>query len=229
MNNLDKWQAILPKQTWSDLQTLLEKTNAIRQNTAVYPATKHVLRALELTNPYDINVIIVGQDPYHGPGQANGLAFAVNKGTTPPPSLRNIDAELFAEYGEHLHSTTLEGWASQGVLLLNTSLTVEAGKPASHSAIGWQNVTEMILEACVWANPNSVILAWGRHAQDIAEKAIKPRKIPPFVIKTTHPSPFSANRPAGNTPAFIGSRCFKKTNEVLRLKGKTPIDWFKKG
>lgn len=229
MSNLDKWQTILPEQTWSDLQNLLKKTDAIRRKATVYPASDHVLRALELTNPYDIKIIIVGQDPYHGPGQANGLAFAVNKGTTPPPSLRNIDAELFAEYGEHLHSTTLEGWASQGVLLLNTSLTVEAGMPASHSAIGWQNVTEMILETCAWANPNSVILAWGRHAQKIAEKAITPHKVPPVVIKTTHPSPFSANRSAGSTPAFIGSGCFRKTNNILQSKGQTPIDWFKKG
>lgn len=229
MSNLDKWQTILPEKTWLDLQNLLKKTDSARESTTIYPAASHVLRALELTDPYNINVVIVGQDPYHGPGQANGLAFAVNTGTTPPPSLRNIDAELFAEYGEHLHSTTLEDWACQGVLLLNTSLTVEAGKPASHSSIGWQNVTEMILEACAWANPNSVILAWGRHAQTITEKAIQPHKFPPAVIKTTHPSPFSANSPAGNTPAFIGSGCFKKTNDILQSKGKAPIDWFKKG
>lgn len=229
MNNLDKWQAILPEKTWLDLQALLDKTNNLRNNATIFPIESRVLRALELVYPYDVKVIIVGQDPYHSYGQANGLAFAVNEGVTPPPSLRNIDAELFAEYGEYLHSTTLENWASQGVLLLNTSLTVEAGKPASHSAIGWQEVTEMIIEACAWANPTSVILAWGRHAQTIADEAIKEHTFPPFVIKTTHPSPFSANRPAGNTPAFIGSRCFKKTNEVLRLKGETPIDWFKKG
>lgn len=227
MDNLTKWETLLPDDTWKSLINLINKTNNMRKEQTIFPPKDEVLRALKLTDPYNIKAIIIGQDPYHGDGQANRLAFAVNSNITPPPSLKNIDTELFREYGKHLSSKTLTNWAEkQGVLLLNTSLTVEKGKPASHTDLGWQEITSMIVEATSWANPNAVILAWGRHAQEIAENAAKNLKTSPTIIKTTHPSPFSANTPAGNTPAFIGSNCFKKANEILTQNNISEINWF---
>ncbi|MDR2154526.1 MAG: uracil-DNA glycosylase [Burkholderiaceae bacterium] len=188
----------------------------------IYPPQP--LRALQLTAPETVRVVILGQDPYHGPGQANGLAFAVGPGVRPPPSLRNIFKELEREYGNPPRSDgLLDSWAAQGVLLLNTSLTVEATLPASHARIGWQALTNRLFtQLSAGARPLAFML-WGAHAQ-----AMQPAAAPNHHLWLTanHPSPLSARRPP--TP-FIGCGHFRACNDFLIRTGGPPIDWLQSG
>jgi len=188
----------------------------------VYP--HDVFHALHLTPPESVKVVILGQDPYHGTGvvggqevpQAHGLAFSVPAGVKVPPSLRNIFKEIAAEFGmAPPDSGNLEGWARQGVLLLNTVLTVEQGQAASHARRGWEGVTDCLIHALATSRPNLVFLLWGSHAQ--AKKPLLGDGH--CVLEAPHPSPLSAHR------GFLGCGHFRAANAWLEQHGATPVDW----
>lgn len=184
----------------------------------IYPAAP--LRALELTWLTDVRVVILGQDPYHGPGQAEGLAFSVPLGTKAPPSLRNIFKELVHEFGGVVPASgSLQTWARQGVLLLNTVLTVEQGAPASHARRGWEVLTASILNACSTDPAPKVFLLWGAHAQAKMPLLDAQRHL---VLVANHPSPLSALRPP---VPFIGCGHFQAANTWLQKKNQKTIDW----
>jgi uracil-DNA glycosylase len=185
-----------------------------RKNGNVYPEGEHVMRALD--TPIDkVKVVILGQDPYHGKGQANGLAFATNSGLPRPPSLRNIMKELQVDIGEEVHpqATSLLGWAKQGVLLLNTSLTVEEGRPGSHSS-HWEFFTDAVIRAVAAQPAPKAFMLWGAHA-----KAKRPLiGYNHLILESGHPSPLSVLK-------FYGCRHFTQANQFLRSNGVTPIEW----
>ncbi|WP_335583024.1 uracil-DNA glycosylase [Comamonas serinivorans] len=174
-------------------------------------------RALRLTPRHAVRVVILGQDPYHGDGQANGLAFSVQSGVTPPPSLRNIFKEVGVWRTDRKPVGELEGWAAQGVLLLNTVLTVELGQPAAHAGWGWEVLTDRLIDRL--AALDVVFLLWGSHAQ---AKRGRIEGDAERVLCCNHPSPLSATR--GATP-FLGSRVFEQANAWLSAHGQTPVNW----
>ena len=233
----------------------------------VYPAPENIFAAFRACPASAVRVVILGQDPYHGPGQAMGLSFSVPKGEKLPPSLRNIYKEMASDLGCSIPvSGDLSAWAQQGVLLLNTTLTVREHEANSHSKLGWQVVTTAIVEACMRLPQPVVFLAWGRPAIKVIESA-KSRAVKgalegdacagaadagaddrassgtapavadssgslaggalscKFILKSTHPSPLSASRAAGDLPAFLGSRPFSRANDLLKECGVEPIDW----
>jgi uracil-DNA glycosylase len=182
-----------------------------------YPPTKDIFKAFELT-PFDqIKVVIIGQDPYHGEHQANGLAFSVNKDVKLPPSLRNIFKELKDDIGIDIPKQgDLSNWAKQGVLLLNSILTVEPHKPASHRKIGWEEYTDEIIREINDKKENIVFILWGNYAQ---EKCTYIDRDKHLIIKSPHPSPFSARK------GFFGSKPFSRCNRYLEKKGIKKINW----
>jgi uracil-DNA glycosylase len=184
---------------------------------AIYPPGSHIFNALNST-PFDqVKVVILGQDPYHGPNQAHGLCFSVQNGVALPPSLRNIYKELASDLGITPPSHgCLQSWAEQGVLLLNATLTVERGKAGSHQGRGWEQFTDAIIAALNEEREHLVFLLWGNYAQRKGEFIDRQRHL---VLEAPHPSPFSANR------GFFGCRHFSKANEYLRAHGKQPVDW----
>lgn len=187
------------------------------QSHTVYPDMFHIFQALHWTAYEDVKVVILGQDPYHGPGQAHGLSFSVQPGVKRPPSLQNIFKELRSDLGcEIPNHGCLEHWAKQGVLLLNAVLTVREGQPNSHRGLGWEKLTDRIIAALGKRERPIVFLLWGRHAQQKASLIDPDRHM---VIASAHPSPLSAH--AG----FFGSRPFSRTNAFLRSTGQTEIDW----
>lgn len=190
-----------------------EYTHAI-----VYPAPKHIFRAFELTPFERVEVVILGQDPYHGPRQANGLCFAVSEGVALPPSLQNIFKELESDLGTPLHHRdgSLENWAKQGVLLLNATLTVQAHNAGSHQGKGWEEFTDAVIQKLSGEKEHLVFILWGNYAK---AKGAHINREKHFVIQSPHPSPFSAYN------GFFGSKPFSKTNEYLLEHGKKPIDW----
>lgn len=181
----------------------------------VFPEVDKWFRAL-IETPYDsVRVVIIGQDPYHGPGQANGLAFAVNNNVIIPPSLRNIFKEVENNTGFKPKDRTLVSWARQGVLLLNTTLTVDKALPGSHRHKGWESFTDCVIEA-LKSKSNIVYMLWGEHAKEKAGKICYRN----LVLKSAHPSPFSAHK------GFFGREHFNKANIFLKEeKGEKPIDW----
>lgn len=183
----------------------------------IYPPGPQIFNAFEYT-PFDrVKVVIIGQDPYHGPGQAHGLAFSVNGVQTLPPSLRNIFKELKSDLGLTIpQHGDLTKWAKQGVLLLNATLTVEAGQPGSHQNKGWEQFTDMVIRKISNEKSGVVFLLWGRFAQ-AKEQLIDASRH--HILKAAHPSPFSADR------GFFGCRHFSKTNELLTNMKLDPIDW----
>lgn len=187
------------------------------QSQAIYPDMYDIFNALHLTPYREAKVVILGQDPYHGPGQAHGLSFSVKPGVATPPSLQNIYKELQSDLGctipQHGY---LVNWAKQGVLLLNTVLTVRGGNPNSHKGKGWEIFTDRVIAALNDRETPLVFILWGRHAQ---EKASFIDTNKHFIIASPHPSPFSANR------GFFGSRPFSRTNQFLRSQGMQEIDW----
>jgi uracil-DNA glycosylase len=189
----------------------------MKQGKTIYPPGKLIFNAFDKTPFSAVKCVILGQDPYHGPGQAHGLCFSVNDGVPSPPSLVNIFKELHADLGVPIPSSgNLEKWAEHGVLLLNAILTVEARQPASHSKIGWETFTDAVIQKISALKEDVVFLLWGRFAQN-KQSLIDPQKH--CILKAAHPSPFSAAQ------GFFGCRHFSKANEYLRSKGLPPIDW----
>lgn len=187
---------------------------------SVYPPRGCRLRALELTPPERVRAVILGQDPYHGPGQAHGLCFSVPPGIRPPPSLANIFKEMQSDLGLPAPGHgNLESWARQGVLLLNNALTVQAGLAGSHQGRGWEAITDAVVAAVAGRTEPSVFILWGSHAQKKAERIPALRNGPHLLIRSVHPSPLSAHR------GFFGSRPFSRTNAFLEAHGRGAIDW----
>ncbi|MBA5728720.1 uracil-DNA glycosylase [Aerococcaceae bacterium INB8] len=183
----------------------------------VYPPKEDIWTAFEWTPYTDVKVVIIGQDPYHGPNQAHGLSFSVKESVKIPPSLRNIFKELENDLNyPPVNHGYLKKWAKQGVLMLNTVLTVRAHTPNSHKNKGWEEVTNHAIEALNDLDHAVVFLLWGRHAQQ-KKDLINTNKH--FVIESSHPSPFSARH------SFFGSKPFSKVNALLEADGQTPIDW----
>ncbi len=185
---------------------------------SVYPPPKAMFRAFELTPFEKVKVVILGQDPYHGPGQANGLSFAVNEGVRNPPSLQNIFKELESDLGEPLETASgdLSRWAEQGVLLLNATLTVRVGAAGSHQNKGWEQFTDAVIRTLSDKREHLVFILWGNYAR---QKGAHIDRAKHLVIESPHPSPFSAYN------GFFGSKPFSKANAYLEMHGKTPIDW----
>lgn len=215
---VNSWQPLFDiEQQKPYFQNLMQFLNNC-QSQLIYPPYNERYSAYELTPLDQVKVVILGQDPYHGPNQANGLAFSVHQGIAIPPSLRNIYKELADDiegFTIPAHGS-LEEWAKQGVFLLNTSLSVEAAKAGSHAKIGWQHLTDATIQAINEHCEHVVFILWGSHAQ---------KKIPLIdeskhcIITSAHPSPLSAYR------GFFGSKPFSKTNQYLLAHGKAEIDW----
>ena len=183
----------------------------------VFPPGKEIFRAFDCADFDKVKVVIIGQDPYHGPGQANGLCFSVRDGVPMPPSLKNIFKEIQNDLGKPIpKSGDLERWANQGVLLLNATLTVRASSPGSHQKKGWEQFTDAVIKEISDKKSNVVFLLWGAYAQKKGEIIDRTRHL---VLMSAHPSPFSADR------GFFGNKHFSKTNEYLKSKGLTEIDW----
>lgn len=199
---------------------LLEKVEEEYDNHICFPPKRFIFSALELCSPNDVKVVIIGQDPYHGDGEAHGLCFSVNEGVAVPPSLRNIFREISTDLDAVFYpaSGNLEHWARQGVLLLNATLTVRKDNPNSHKHIGWQKFTDVIIEKISSEKEHIVFLLWGSFAQ---KKGAKINKDKHFVLQAGHPSPLSANQ-----GKWFGNRHFSKTNSYLTSIGKRPIMWF---
>ncbi len=201
-------------QYFQEMEETLKKAYA---EEAVYPPKKELFTALNLTPFSKVKVVIIGQDPYHGPGQAHGLSFSVKPGVRIPPSLVNIYKELESDMGVKKPSNgNLEKWARQGVLLINNQLSVLEGKPMSHKDIGWNEFTDKIIEVLNEKREHLVFILWGSPAQKKA-KAVNVKKH--HVVKSVHPSPLSAHR------GFLGSKPFSQTNNYLESKSIKPIDW----
>ena len=196
------------------------KTKFERRKHDIFPSQNQIFRALSLTSPDNIRAVIIGQDPYHTPGAANGLAFSINEGLPLQPSLQNIFKELHSDIGcEIPHNGDLTRWAQQGVLLLNRTLTVEAHKPNSHADWGWQLFTKHIFDLCTDLPQPVVFILWGKYAQQLAEGVDWNSKRNKMLIQSAHPSPFSAYK------GFFGSRPFSRTNKYLSSNNSREIDW----
>jgi uracil-DNA glycosylase len=187
------------------------------QGKIIYPPGKFIFNAFNTTPVDKVKVVILGQDPYHGPNQAHGLCFSVQDGVPPPPSLVNIFKELYEDMGCTISkSGNLTAWAMQGVFLLNASLTVRAGEPMSHAKIGWAQFTDTVIRKISEHQPHAVFILWGKFAQ---EKRVLIDETKHLVLKSAHPSPLSA------FAGFFGSKPFSKTNTYLVKNGLAPIDW----
>lgn len=235
-----KWSEILPQDALCLATELEAHAQEERDNgKKLYPPQEQIFRALQLTRPEDVRVCLVGQDPYHTPGQANGLAFSIAPGNPLQPSLVNIFKELEEDIGiGRPESGDLTKWAENGVLLLNTSLTVYEHQANSCARWGWDRFTKSVLQAATKLPQPIVFLLWGSNAQDLLKDLIscaaiyedgkhivRENLIKKAYILSSHPSPFSASRPCRGTPAFRGSKPFSTTNRLLTDMGGTPIDW----
>ena len=212
------WNEILAeemqKDYYQELQAFVQKRRA---EVRVFPEEKNVFTALELTPFESVKVVILGQDPYHGFGQAHGLSFSVQKGTPLPPSLKNIFKELQEDIGGELPTEgDLSHWAKQGVLLLNTVLTVEEGNANSHKGMGWEKLTNRLIESLNELKHPVIFILWGKPAQDKEKLITNPNHV---ILKAPHPSPLSAYR------GFFGSKPFSRVNDILIQQGQTPIRW----
>jgi len=214
-------------QSWkTQLQNEFEKpyfTNLVNfvkseyKSHTVFPPGNEIFNAFDHCSFEDVKVVVIGQDPYHGPGQANGLCFSVRDGVRKPPSLVNIFKEITSDIGNEIpESGNLERWAQQGVLLLNATLTVRANTPGSHQKKGWEDFTDAVIKVLSNKKENLVFLLWGAYAQN---KGAIINEENHLVLKSAHPSPFAAHR------GFFGNKHFSKTNTYLKEKGRTPIEW----
>lgn len=215
----ESWKQVLRQEFTKDY--FLEIVARLRieraSGTIIYPPGQLIFNAFN-TTPFDkVKVVLIGQDPYHGDGQAHGLSFSVQDGITPPPSLVNIFKELQSDIGVPIsRSGNLTKWAEQGVLLLNASLTVKRNEPNSHAKIGWAEFTNSVIEKLSAQREHLVFLLWGKFAQ---EKQVLIDETKHLVLKAAHPSPYSANT------GFFGCKHFSKTNEYLAANGIDPINW----
>lgn len=215
----DSWRNHLESEFQSDymkqLKSFLQKEYEIGKK--IYPDAQKYFNALDLVDLKNVKVVILGQDPYHGPGQAHGLSFSVPEGVRFPPSLLNIFKELKNDLGKEMPTSgNLERWAKQGVLLLNAVLTVEESKAAAHQGKGWEKFTDKIIEVVNNECDHVVFILWGAYAQK--KGSIVDRK-KHLVLESVHPSPLSSHR------GFFGSKPFSKTNHWLQSQGLAPIDW----
>jgi uracil-DNA glycosylase len=212
------WKAVLQpefdKPYFAELTTIVR--NEMTAGKTIYPPAKLIFNAFEKTPFNQVKVVILGQDPYHGRGQAHGLCFSVQKGVTPPPSLVNIFKEIESDLAiaPPTHGC-LEQWAEQGVFLLNAALTVRAGEPMSHSKIGWESFTDAVIRTLSEQKTGLVFLLWGNFARN-KRTLIDASKH--FILEAAHPSPLSRG-------AFFGNKHFSQTNELLLQQGLTPINW----
>ncbi len=191
--------------------------DAYMKKESIYPPPQFIFNAFALCPFNTVKVVILGQDPYHGIGQAHGLSFSVPEGVRTPPSLKNIYKELHEDVGVPIRTDgNLEHWATQGILLLNATLTVEAGKPGSHQGQGWEQFTDAVIKKLSDEKEHVVFILWGRYAQDKGTHIDTAKHL---VIKSAHPSPFSAYN------GFFGSKPFSKTNEYLIAHDHSPITW----
>lgn len=215
----DSWKQALSeefqKPYFSDLKQFL--VAQIEEKKTIFPPPQRIFAAFKHT-PFDqVKVVILGQDPYHGPGQANGLCFSVADGVKQPPSLQNIFKELRDDVGIPIPKNgNLEKWADQGVLLLNAILTVQARQAASHQGKGWEAFTDAVIQKLSAEREGIVFLLWGKYAQEKGNVIDTSKH---FVLQAPHPSPFSAHS------GFFGCKHFSKTNDILKAQGKEPIDW----
>jgi uracil-DNA glycosylase len=212
------WKEALANEFDKDyFKKLSESVKEAYLSKAVFPPPKLVFNAFTLT-PFDkVKVVILGQDPYHGKGQAHGLSFSVPEGITPPPSLQNIYKEIQNDLGIPIPTSgNLERWAKQGVLLLNATLTVEQSKAGSHQGLGWESFTDAVIKTISEQKEHVVFLLWGRYAQEKGSHIDTEKHL---VLKAPHPSPFSAYN------GFFGSRHFSKANDYLTAHGIDPILW----
>ena len=219
IKSLESWKKVAAEYGLKEILKPIRKkiSEVSSKNKTIHPSSKDIFRAFELTPFENVRIIILGQDPYHGPNQANGLAFSVNSEVRFPPSLLNI----FKEYSTDLKlpipkDGNLSAWAERGVLLLNSILTVESGSPGSHKDFGWEEFTNQIIKALSDKKTNLVFILWGSYAQS---KKILIDSSKHFIIATSHPSPLSAHR------GFFGSKPFSKANDFLRKNKKEEIDW----
>ncbi len=212
------WASIIERELNQDYGVKLrEFVEVAYESSTVYPPKAQIFAAFETTPFEDVRVVILGQDPYHGPNQANGLSFSVNEGIKFPPSLRNIFTELKDDVGIEIPTSgDLSDWAKQGVLLLNATLTVEAGKAGSHQKKGWEIFTDAVIRELAEKREHIVFILWGSYAQKKGKSIDRTKHL---VIETAHPSPLSVYR------GFWGSRPFSKTNEYLQSKQISPINW----
>jgi uracil-DNA glycosylase len=199
---------------WAELQAFVAQE---RRDHPVYPPADEVFAALHLTAHADVKVMILGQDPYHGPGQAHGLCFSVRRGVRVPPSLVNIHKELHADLGVTIPDHgNLEAWARRGVLLLNTTLTVRGGAAASHQGRGWETFTDQVIRVVEAKAEPVVFILWGASARKKRALIDTDRHT---IVESAHPSPLSAHN------GFFGSRPFSQANAALRAAGRDPVDW----
>ena len=212
------WDTVLDSEYHKEyFANIVKFVNKVYKEKTIFPPKARILSALDITDYNDVKVVILGQDPYHGIGEANGLAFSVNDGVKRPPSLKNIYKELHDDLGVEIPNTgNLESWAKEGVLLLNSVLTVEKDKPASHKNIGWETFTDSIIKKLNERDKPIVFILWGNFAKSKKELITNPKHL---VLTSSHPSPFSVNY------GFFGSKPFSKTNEFLRKNGIKEIDW----
>ena len=214
------WKEVLKnefkKTYFQQIVTFLKTEKA--QGKVIYPPGKLIFNAFNQTTFDQVRVVIIGQDPYHGEGQAMGLSFSVPAGIKPPPSLVNIFKEIESDLGVKMPAQygNLTKWAEQGVLLLNAALSVRAGEPFSHAKYGWADFTDAVIQKISDEKSGVIFLLWGKFAQD-KQALIDESKH--FVLKAAHPSPFSADK------GFFGCKHFSKTNQLLSNQGKQPIDW----
>ncbi len=214
----NEWDEILKDEFQSDYYAQIRET--LKQEYAsheIYPPMQDIFNALRYTSYSDVKAVLLGQDPYHGPGQAHGLCFSVRPGVAPPPSLQNIFKELQSDMGLPApHSGCLIPWAKEGVLMLNTTLTVRRGQANSHSKIGWTKFTDAIIQKFNDHEQPIVFLLWGSNARSKKALITNPNHL---ILETVHPSPLSAHQ------GFFGSRHFSQCNEFLMAHGIAPIDW----
>lgn len=214
----NNWDNILQEEYNKEyFRNIVDFVNKAYREKEIFPPKNYILRALSLTDYDDVKVVILGQDPYHGVGEANGLSFSVNKGVKLPPSLRNIYKELNDDLGIPIaNHGDLTCWAKEGVLLLNSVLTVEKDKAASHKSIGWEEYTDAIIKKLNDRKDPIVFILWGNFARSKKAYITSSNHL---VIESAHPSPFSANY------GFFGSKPFSKANKFLRSNNKKEIDW----
>ncbi len=211
------WDIVLAQEYQKDyFLKIKDKVRQAYKDKIIFPPAKKVFYALRETSYKDTRVVILGQDPYHGEGEANGLCFSVNDGIKMPPSLNNIYKELYDDLGIKRTSTDLSDWAKSGVLLLNSVLTVEKDKPASHKNIGWEEFTDSIIKKLNEKEEPVVFILWGNFAKSKIKYITNPKHL---VISSSHPSPFSVNY------GFFGSKPFSKTNNFLKKNNLKEIEW----